>query len=121
MRISQLAERSGVPATTLRVYEGAGLLSVGRTPAGYRMYGEDAVERLGFIGACRVRRQYTVRRRRHLVGIATGAPAAPPRWRFPVVRDVRSLVVAGGHRDEEGGDAPWHPAGGSSSESADHC
>lgn len=49
MRISQLAERSGVPATTLRFYEGAGLLPAGRTAAGYRVYGEDAVERLAFI------------------------------------------------------------------------
>jgi len=51
MRISQLAERSGVPATTLRYYESAGLLSADRTPAGYRMYGEDTVGRLAFIGA----------------------------------------------------------------------
>ncbi|MER8161341.1 MerR family transcriptional regulator [Streptomyces sp. NPDC094472] len=43
-RISQLAERAGVPATTLRFYEGAGLLPADRTPAGYRVYGEDAVE-----------------------------------------------------------------------------
>ncbi len=53
MRISQLAERSGVPATTLRFYESAGLLSAERTPAGYRMYGEDAVDRLAFIGAAK--------------------------------------------------------------------
>ncbi|MGW4628150.1 MerR family transcriptional regulator [Streptomyces rubiginosohelvolus] len=53
MRISQLAERSGVPATTLRFYESAGLLSPDRTPAGYRMYGEDAVDRLAFIGAAK--------------------------------------------------------------------
>ncbi|WP_326674677.1 MerR family transcriptional regulator [Streptomyces sp. NBC_01257] len=53
MRISQLAERSGVPATTLRFYEGAGLLHADRTPAGYRLYGEDAVERLAFIGAAK--------------------------------------------------------------------
>ncbi|WP_282696189.1 MerR family transcriptional regulator [Streptomyces sp. CC208A] len=53
MRISQLAERCGVPATTLRFYESAGLLSADRTPAGYRMYGEDAVERLAFIGAAK--------------------------------------------------------------------
>ncbi|NEC20310.1 MerR family transcriptional regulator, partial [Streptomyces parvus] len=53
MRISQLAERSGVPATTLRFYESAGLLSADRTPAGYRMYGEDAVDRLAFIGAAK--------------------------------------------------------------------
>ncbi|MFD4989861.1 MerR family transcriptional regulator [Streptomyces sp. NPDC058374] len=53
MRISQLAARSGVPATTLRFYEGAGLLPAERTPAGYRMYGESAVQRLAFIGAAK--------------------------------------------------------------------
>lgn len=53
MRISQLAERSGVPATTLRFYEDAGLLAPGRSPAGYRMYGEDAVARLAFIGSAK--------------------------------------------------------------------
>ncbi|MFC1408626.1 MerR family transcriptional regulator [Streptacidiphilus sp. N1-12] len=53
MRISQLAERAGVPVTTLRFYETAGLLSAERTPAGYRMYGEDAVERLAFIAAAK--------------------------------------------------------------------
>ncbi|MFJ5045492.1 MerR family transcriptional regulator [Streptomyces anulatus] len=53
MRISQLAARSGVSATTLRYYEGAGLLPADRTPAGYRLYGEAAVERLAFIGAAK--------------------------------------------------------------------
>ncbi|MEV4558210.1 heavy metal-responsive transcriptional regulator [Kitasatospora sp. NPDC049285] len=53
-RISQLAERSGVPATTLRFYEGAGLLPAERTPAGYRVYGEEAVERLGFISSAKL-------------------------------------------------------------------
>ncbi|WP_432063495.1 MerR family transcriptional regulator [Streptomyces sp. S1] len=53
MRISQLAERSGVPATTLRFYESEGLLPADRTPAGYRVYGEDALERLAFIGAAK--------------------------------------------------------------------
>jgi len=51
--ISQLAARTGVPATTLRFYEGAGLLPAGRTPGGYRVYGEDAVDRLGFIAAAK--------------------------------------------------------------------
>ncbi|MBE1532682.1 MerR family transcriptional regulator [Actinomadura algeriensis] len=51
MRISELAERTGVPATTLRYYEDAGLLPAGRTPAGYRTYGDEAVRRLAFIGA----------------------------------------------------------------------
>ncbi|CAM5609489.1 MerR family transcriptional regulator [Streptomyces avidinii] len=53
-RISQLAERSGVPATTLRFYEGAGLLPAGRTAAGYRVYGEDAVERLALISSAKL-------------------------------------------------------------------
>ncbi|MGW3661028.1 heavy metal-responsive transcriptional regulator [Streptomyces sp. NPDC005151] len=53
-RISQLAERSGVPATTLRFYETAGLLPAERTASGYRIYGEDAVERLAFISSAKV-------------------------------------------------------------------
>jgi MerR family transcriptional regulator, copper efflux regulator len=53
LRISQLAERSGVPASTLRFYESAGLLPAGRTPAGYRVYNETAVERLEFIGTAK--------------------------------------------------------------------
>jgi DNA-binding transcriptional MerR regulator len=53
LRISQLANRSGVPATTLRFYETAGLLPADRTAAGYRVYGEVAVERLAFIGAAK--------------------------------------------------------------------
>ncbi|MFI9387422.1 MerR family transcriptional regulator [Kutzneria sp. NPDC052558] len=51
LRISQLAERVGVRPTTLRFYEQAGLLPARRSESGYRLYGEDAVERLGFIGA----------------------------------------------------------------------
>ncbi|MFV5994371.1 heavy metal-responsive transcriptional regulator [Streptomyces sp. NPDC056231] len=53
-RISQLAERSGVPATTLRFYEDAGLLPADRTLSGYRVYGEDAVERLAFISSAKL-------------------------------------------------------------------
>ncbi len=53
MRISQLAERSGVPASTLRFYETAGLLPAGRTASGYRVYGPEATQRLAFIGAAK--------------------------------------------------------------------
>jgi len=48
-RISQLVELCGVPATTLRFYESAGLLPAERTPAGYRIYDDSAVDRLTFI------------------------------------------------------------------------
>jgi DNA-binding transcriptional MerR regulator len=49
-RISELAERTGFPASTLRYYEQRGLLPpVARTSGGYRSYDEHAVERLRFI------------------------------------------------------------------------
>lgn len=54
MRIGELAGRSGVAASTLRYYEGLGLLpAAGRTGSGYRVYEEDAVERLAVIGAAK--------------------------------------------------------------------
>ncbi len=52
MRIGELARQSGVPATALRYYEQLGLLpEPGRTESGYRVYGEEAVDRLAFIRA----------------------------------------------------------------------
>src|ERR671915_1678964 len=52
MRIGELARQSGVPATALRYYEKLGLMpEPGRTESGYRMYGEEAVDRLAFIRA----------------------------------------------------------------------
>ncbi|MCK1795162.1 MerR family transcriptional regulator [Streptomyces sp. XM4193] len=53
MRISELAARTGTPATTLRYYESAGLLPASRTASGYRLYGEEAVERLAFVDAAK--------------------------------------------------------------------
>lgn len=50
-RISELADRSGVPTSTLRYYERIGLVEpVARTGNGYRVYDETTVERLAFIG-----------------------------------------------------------------------
>lgn len=53
LRISELADQSGVPSTTLRYYEQVGLLPADRTPSGYRVYDDEAVERLRFIGAAK--------------------------------------------------------------------
>jgi len=48
--IGQIAERSGIPATALRYYEGIGLVPpAGRTPAGYRLYDDRTLARLAFI------------------------------------------------------------------------
>ncbi len=50
MRIGELAERAGVSAKTVRYYESIGLLAEpDRTPAGYRVYCEDDLERLRFV------------------------------------------------------------------------
>lgn len=49
MRVSELAERSGVAASTLRYYEERGLLAARRSPAGYRLYDKHALQRLAFI------------------------------------------------------------------------
>ena len=50
MRIGELAERPGTTTKTIRYYESIGLVAEpGRTAAGYRDYGESAVERLRFV------------------------------------------------------------------------
>lgn len=53
MRVAELAEASGVPASTLRFYEKAGLLVAERDANGYRRFGPEAVERLAFIAAAK--------------------------------------------------------------------
>jgi DNA-binding transcriptional MerR regulator len=54
VRISELADRVGVPTSTVRYYERVGLLACpSRTPSGYRDYGEDAAVRLLFIARAR--------------------------------------------------------------------
>lgn len=50
MRIGELADLLGVNPKTIRYYEDIGLLPAPeRTPSGYRVYGDDAVERITFI------------------------------------------------------------------------
>ena len=50
LRVAELAAEVGVGADTIRYYEKAGLLpGPARTPAGYRSYETDAVDRLQFI------------------------------------------------------------------------
>jgi DNA-binding transcriptional MerR regulator len=50
MKISELAERTGVSASTVRYYERIGLVPPpARTASGYRSYGEDAEARLLFV------------------------------------------------------------------------
>ncbi len=54
MRISELADRVGVPTSTVRYYERIGLLGAPeRTSAGYRTYDEDSATRLLFVARAR--------------------------------------------------------------------
>jgi DNA-binding transcriptional MerR regulator len=48
--ISEAAARTGFPPSTLRFYDQAGLVCPARTPAGYRSYDEQQIQRLRFIG-----------------------------------------------------------------------
>ena len=46
-QIGEVAERVGLSLRTVRYYEEAGLLTTaGRTPGGFRLYGDEAVDRL---------------------------------------------------------------------------
>ena len=50
MKIGELAERSGIPASTIRYYEKEGLLPKAQRGAnGYRVYQDNALERLDLI------------------------------------------------------------------------
>lgn len=81
-RISQLAERVGVPATTLRYYESEGLLPTQRTPNGYRTYGDQDAERVRFIATAKDLGIPLVRIR-DLLGV----------WQDGMCRDVRGRLL----------------------------
>ncbi len=50
LTVSELARRVGTTSDTIRYYERIGLLpQVARSPSGYRLFGDDDVERLRFI------------------------------------------------------------------------
>lgn len=55
MTIGQLARSVGLKPRTIRFYEQLGLLPApARTAAGYRMYGDDAVQGLRFVLKCKL-------------------------------------------------------------------
>ena len=54
LTVGQLAALSGLPATTLRYYDGLGLLVADRLPNGHRRYPETAAERLELIRMMRL-------------------------------------------------------------------
>lgn len=53
MNIGQAAERTGVPAKTIRYYEEIGLVSPQRETNGYRRFAEQHLHKLVFLGRAR--------------------------------------------------------------------
>jgi DNA-binding transcriptional MerR regulator len=77
--ISELAQRAGMTTTTLRFYEQEGLLPAARSAGGYRVYDDEAAERLEFIAG----------------GKSIGLPLAE-------IRDLLAAWDAGGCTDLRG-------------------
>lgn len=53
MNISQVSERAGLPAKTIRYYEDIGMIKPARGANGYRSFSQDDLHRLAFIGRAR--------------------------------------------------------------------
>lgn len=92
-RIGEVAERTGVPATTLRYYEDIGLITTSRSDNGYRAYGERDLTRLRFIHRAR-QLNLGLDDLRELVGIWDGDDCSSVQHRM-------AEVVAGGLRQTQ--------------------
>ena len=53
MNIGEVAEKSGLPAKTIRYYEEIGLVAAPRDANGYRAFGERELHKLAFLGRAR--------------------------------------------------------------------
>jgi len=53
MNIGKIAERTGLPAKTIRYYEDIGLIRPMRDPNGYRAFRESDFHKLAFLGRAR--------------------------------------------------------------------
>ncbi|WP_457649485.1 Cu(I)-responsive transcriptional regulator [Profundibacter sp.] len=69
MNVGQAAELAGLPVKTVRYYADIGLVEpMGRSDAGYRLYGESEVSKLTFIRRARAF-DFSVRDCRELLGL----------------------------------------------------
>lgn len=89
--VSELARRTGTTRKALRLYEAAGLVTPERrTPAGYRVYGADAVALVGFIVKAR-RAGFTVAEIRDIVRIRRSGRAPCSHVRELIDRKLTSI------------------------------
>lgn len=92
-RIAELAERSGFTTTTLRYYEQVGVLDPPlRTPAGYRLYDDAAVERLAFVDRAK-RMGFALDEIAELVRLWVDGDCPPVQHRMRMLLDARRDAV----------------------------
>lgn len=91
--ISQVAERTGFPPTTLRFYEQSGLVRPARTPAGYRTYDDTHIELLSFIGRAKGF-GLSLEEITELLSLLDGDECAPVQGRL---RDLIDTKIADAH------------------------
>ena len=80
-RVSELAEQAGLPPSTVRFYERAGLLPARRAESGYRLFDDQAVERIELITTGK-RLGLQLEEIRHLLQV----------WQDGLCRDVRAWL-----------------------------
>lgn len=97
-RISQLAERTRVPATTLRFYEKLGLVPAARSEGGYRIYTDTDADRVRFISAAKLL-GLPLDQIRDLLGVWDGGMCREIRDELQPM--VAAQVTAAGERMEE--------------------
>lgn len=91
--ISQVAERTGFPPTTLRFYEQSGLVRPARTTAGYRCYDDTHIELLAFIGRAKGF-GLSLEEITELLSLLDGDECAPVQGRL---RDLIDTKIADAH------------------------
>jgi len=74
LTIGEAADRAGVPASTLRYWERAGLLSIPRRVGGKRRYDPDALREIGMVALAKQAGFTLAETRVILAGFARGAP-----------------------------------------------
>src|SRR4051794_35925236 len=107
LSIGELASRTGLPVRTIRFYSDEGVVPpADRTDAGYRLYGPDALARLGLVRTLRdlgldlatIRR--VLEREVSLTDVA-GAHAAALDAQIRVLRVQKAVLQAGARRDSD--------------------
>jgi DNA-binding transcriptional MerR regulator len=79
LSIAEVAERAGVTAHTLRYYERAGLLSVGRDASGHRVYTDQDFARVVFLTRMRTTGMPIRDLQRYVALVAAGESTVPER------------------------------------------